>query len=388
MLLADALAVQPVPQQYQTMSGEQALDIIVQQEAAIRNIRERIIPAEQFPAAKGPGSIHSSVSAARLASAGRAGRAETTVIDFSTRSITNAAQRTGSPAVRFSYRPSGPYRLGQLGETVEQLQAAYAAERSRLERDFSGGGLDGEIEKLDEFYVQCRQTLAGSFSEMTGGFLEKYGQSGQTQKISGSVEALFRDGGKGEYSLAELDFAAAAMWAYRAAVNGICYGSEVWQAIRLSIADMKVERMAVYNKNTGTAGLMTGVLQEARPEIHRDFLDTMEAYFTKRREEGEESPPLEQDLFWTAYSAIMHEFRVSGNAMTAVHIVAEGAPELLTEALEQSPARRWSRELEPDGLWDSFDRPKYLCGMFATLEDDWQDFIDHFISRRELYGQG
>lgn len=83
------------------------------------------------------------------------------------------------------------YEMGQLGDSIDLMAAAFEAHKQAIQACFSGAELEDQTNQLTVQYQEQKHEVAASFSNMVGGVLEERGQTGQTQKIYDSVQALF-----------------------------------------------------------------------------------------------------------------------------------------------------------------------------------------------------
>lgn len=97
---------------------------------------------------------------------------------------------TADFSVSVTFDPS-TYEMGQLGDSIDLMAAAFEARKQAIQACFSGAELAEQTNQLTVQYQEQKHEVATSFSNMVGGVLEERGQAGQTQKIYDSVQALF-----------------------------------------------------------------------------------------------------------------------------------------------------------------------------------------------------
>lgn len=77
--------------------------------------------------------------------------------------------------------------LNDFMRKTDYLASRYAVLCDRINNTYSGEARKEQFEKLDQFYNTARQDIARGYSDIVGGFLEKNGVRGETEKIYHSV---------------------------------------------------------------------------------------------------------------------------------------------------------------------------------------------------------
>ena len=201
------------------MSDTMTDSTISRQIAAYASIQAALAQAEANARPEGERyAVESSEVFMKLGAGGLAdpsAEREAAFAGFFSASGSSAAAAGLRSAVNFSK----DYLPGHLGETVSALNNAYRSQQKLAQ------GQPGGAERLDRLYEQGKDLVVTSFTRAVGEFLDQYGQSGQQDFVSQSVQAIIAsaapEGGTagGLYTLEELDFAAVGVSAYRSCLQ-------------------------------------------------------------------------------------------------------------------------------------------------------------------------
>lgn len=304
------------------------------------------------------------------------------------------------------------YFSGQLDDVSGALAASHEVMARQLENTLHGGELKEGLSRLEDIYARSRERAEDSFADMLVQFADRDSKREITAAVKESVRALFTGyearcralydeaklggetnlytaaaqlrrlvsasgavGGKGLFSLRELDFAAVSVSAWRGIVSAAAQGgggSEARQALSVSFTAMKAE--AMYSRSLIGRG-MAGFLRLSAKNVRAKLLEAMDAYFAYRREQGgsaEDFPAADGQMYDGVYASAAGAFGMTGDAVSSLRAGADTARALLADG--RAAAARFAAELSAGGYWSSFDGRDYRSAAFAYGEQ-WRAFI-------------
>lgn len=201
------------------------------------------------------------------------------------------------------------YWPGQLEDTADRLAAAHQAKVSYLNRNFSGGELEGRLSHLDDAYQTAKDMAAGSFAGLLGRFLGQEDRGSFEPEIRRGVYEVFdryeakysaiaarqedgswlgatlyesaaelkmrtlgqytppKQNADGSWDLARWDSVAVTVSAYQSILSAACSDGGAQLLAKFSQVSMKAEAVTIGGRDSGAAELFRVSTRNARLEL-------------------------------------------------------------------------------------------------------------------------
>lgn len=187
------------------------------------------------------GKVFSQGGTARVVSTGPARVSFTNtaaVRSAAARFFDSSGDGSAAASLRAAVRFDTGYRAGDLNGTLTALDGACRVQLEQLQK--AGCASADCLAQLDRLREKAAAIVAGSFSDLVGGFLRQYGGPGERDKVYDSVLAAGKAGNGDLYTLEELDIAAVSVSASRILLEDVMQGDGVRQQLQMNRLEQEI----------------------------------------------------------------------------------------------------------------------------------------------------
>lgn len=315
-------------------------------------------------------------------------------------------------------------------KNVDYLASRYAAMADRIKNAYAGTRQKEQLERLDRLYQDTLERTASEYADLVGGMLDKYGVSGEREKIYQSyknsvnelsdayMDFLHQNSGftklegtkdawllkddeyiaqglrnqdilsgsssvskaNGDYTLRDLEILGQYTSSLSAmeAKSNIYNMSEEQIGLELSMVAMKTD--ALVKKGNGSA-MLNVTLEAALNGFMNAFLDQFDRKLSAGRTQARTAydlyghAGLDRKSVWSVYNKTMESYRLSGDAIHAMTKGAEYGKERYLDKMNKEGMQGIYRYKNGGAYWNQFFGNS--AGMKATGYD----------TRGSIYGQ-
>ncbi|MCI8638888.1 MAG: hypothetical protein HFG41_07030 [Coprococcus sp.] len=326
---------------------------------------------------------------------------------------------------------SASIESGEFNRKTDYLASRYAAMEDKIKNIYSGVEQKERLCELRVIYEDALEGAAREYSETVGGILERYGVTGETQKIYESfksgveerideyraflkqnpgftgaegtkdawlakddeyVAAMLRErevpskaGGKsGGYTLKDLD----ALGQYASGLSAMERKVNVYDmneerlGLDLAMAAMKTDKLSGAD---GTSAFLKDTLQRTFEGFRRAYIQGILERLAEARRKGGTSydtrgfAALDEDSVWKVYDKTMEEYRRFGDVMRALIKGAEFGKSQYSEKVRSGQTNGIYRYQNGTAYWNHF---------FGSVSDTKNGSYDKTGSAYEQYMLG